>query len=891
MDFKRIDPQQTLIVTASRRQARYIREQYQQSQIAQGKEVWHSLNVMPWSAFLDKCWSYLNQAKPQPRTRLNKEQSMLLWQQLVLDSKHTESLLNAQQAVNLSYDAWRMMNQWQIEDFSFQHGDRDQEAFAEWYFDYRKLLQKNQWLDLHQVASLIAQNIQEIAANLPAQLGFYGFQQINPQQEAIIKRLTELKERINLTSVNGHSSIKKIVVADSAEQEFIVAIRWAIQRLQQEPQQSVAIIVPELQQQRAKIERLIQKECYPEEFLKGEKANYWHDISIAENLDKEPMIQVLMTCLQLLDKSVNKSQLQSLLLSPYLYQTQEAYWLATKLELDVRKSNKNYYNLSAIKDLCFKHQTEFAWVTQLEAFKDELTSPKSFNDFIKQLLSLLERLHWSGYESLNSREFQLQQQFLEAIKAASKLHRVLDKSINWSSSLTVLQKYLQTQSFHQESPQAPIKIMGMLEAVAIEYDAIWMLSATDKILPQKTSINPFLAKALQLKHELPGSSHQREIEYAQNILDALYAEQELVFSYASHDGEQEQLLSPLLNSLADEVGIEPIQLKSDQPPFIQNWPHSQLEEYYDNQGLPLNSDGYAAGGSGLLKAQAASPFDAYLRYRLNLAPLETDDLGISFMDRGNIFHKVMQLIWQHLRTQQALLSYSHDELETLVDRSIITTLNIESKHLYLLNIPQFFDTEKVRLQSLVMAALEFDKERVPFEVIATEAKREIEVGGLRLHITIDRIDQLADGSLIIIDYKTGVPRLVDLLNDPIGEPQLLLYAVSEHKAESPVAGILFYQAHLKANKYIGFTEDTEMIQGVKALKELANNPYPEQFAEAIIQWRAMLNQIAESFKAGDAAITDYSGNYTDHYPVSRWLERDINYQSSLSVAIKEQQND
>ena len=43
------------------------------------------------------------------------------------------------------------------------------------------------------------------------------------------------------------------------------------------------------------------------------------------------------------------------------------------------------------------------------------------------------------------------------------------------------------------------------------------------------------------------------------------------------------------------------------------------------------------------------------------------------------------------------------------------------------------------------------------EVIAVEAKGAIHVDGVRIHGRADRIDRQADGTLAVIDYKTGMP--------------------------------------------------------------------------------------------------------------------------------------
>lgn len=271
--------------------------------------------------------------------------------------------------------------------------------------------------------------------------------------------------------------------------------------------------------------------------------------------------------------------------------------------------------------------------------------------------------------------------------------------------------------------------------------------------------------------------------------------------------------------------------------------------------------------------QAASPFDAYLRYRLGLEPFEVDSLGISYMDRGNLFHRAMQKIWQRLETQQALLNLTAEEQAGLIDQTLEFVMNEARRGIYLLNNANFYQVEKQRLFALIEESLGLDKEREPFTVIGTEVARTLQLAGLTFSMVIDRIDQLSDGRLLIIDYKTGQPSLMSLLRDPIGEPQLLLYAISEQQLGGDVAGVLFMQAHLKACKYIGMTDDEDMLSGVKALKDVQYNPYGDTFEHAIAQWHEMLEQLAQDFKEGKANLTEYTGDFTDYTAISRWAQR------------------
>jgi hypothetical protein len=365
----------------------------------------------------------------------------------------------------------------------------------------------------------------------------------------------------------------------------------------------------------------------------------------------------------------------------------------------------------------------------------------------------------------------------------------------------------------------------------------------------------------------------------------------LIISYAEYDGEQEQMISPLLQLLLPENKVQKLSLDSEFPSVFANRSSEGALEYYtDPKGLPVETHFAVKGGTGLLRMQAASPFDAYLRYRLDLQPFEEDGLGVSFMDRGNLFHKVMQLIWQRLKTQGVLLGLSAEEESDLVSKTVQFVLSEAARKIRLLQNSAFYNIEKERLETLVLESLNMDKKRSPFTVIGTEVPREIKLAGLTFNIIIDRIDELEDGKHLIIDYKTGQPTLISLFRDPIAEPQLLLYAISEHDfngnlngkpEENNVAGIVFMQAHLKACKYIGITDDSDTLDGVKALSDIKYNPYADDFSEAIQQWKAMLEAIAEDFKRGNAELTDYSGNFTEYLAVSRWAERGADIEEKL----------
>ena len=69
--------------------------------------------------------------------------------------------------------------------------------------------------------------------------------------------------------------------------------------------------------------------------------------------------------------------------------------------------------------------------------------------------------------------------------------------------------------------------------------------------------------------------------------------------------------------------------------------------------------------------------------------------------------------------------------------------------------PRYLELEEKRLVRLVTEWLEYERTRVPFTVDATEEDANPTIAGLTLKLRLDRLDRLNDGSLLVIDYKSG----------------------------------------------------------------------------------------------------------------------------------------
>ncbi len=170
-----------------------------------------------------------------------------------------------------------------------------------------------------------------------------------------------------------------------------------------------------------------------------------------------------------------------------------------------------------------------------------------------------------------------------------------------------------------------------------------------------------------------------------------------------------------------------------------------------------------AGGASVLKSQAACPFQAFATRRLRAKELDRAEWGLTAAERGKILHAILEQVWSEktdpnwrLKTRDELVTASRTErlgaiLEHHVDHALGAWRDPENAWMQ-----AYLEAEKRRILDLLTQWFAVEARRPSFEVKACEQTLpDVEVGALRLKLRADRIDQLPDGGLLLLDYKTG----------------------------------------------------------------------------------------------------------------------------------------
>ena len=173
-------------------------------------------------------------------------------------------------------------------------------------------------------------------------------------------------------------------------------------------------------------------------------------------------------------------------------------------------------------------------------------------------------------------------------------------------------------------------------------------------------------------------------------------------------------------------------------------------------------------------------------------------------------HEILYRLWNSWKSSKVFCALTDIQVNEQISKTTDKVLTEQASNNPILLGDNFRQLEKQRLCKIIAQWLEIERQRQPFEVIATEQKKQITFGELSISLIMDRLDSV-DGKSLVIDYKTGSVKANVWLGDRPKDPQLPLYILATKP--QPI-GCTF--ACLKGNeqKFLGVSEDS-ILPGVK----------------------------------------------------------------------------
>ncbi|MCD7973636.1 MAG: PD-(D/E)XK nuclease family protein [Candidatus Azobacteroides sp.] len=465
------------------------------------------------------------------------------------------------------------------------------------------------------------------------------------------------------------------------------------------------------------------------------------------------------------------------------------------------------------------------------------SNPYAASDYLLDLLLYFQQVipDPDEDEEVPLRLTQVEKEFIYRYYiTVNRMKELLSEKINAEMSIDayfrLLKKLVGTVSIpFVGEPLSGLQVMGTLEARALNFDNIIILSMNEGVYPKREAKHSFIPYNLRQGFELPNMEHQDCI-FTYHFYRMISCSKRVFMLYDTRsDGLQTGEVSRFVYQLKYHYQV-PIKEKLLTFDVKLNGMTSIILQ--KNEHIAGQLSRFLDGGDKALSASAVNtyincPFKFYLANVESLS--EEDDVTetIEASTFGSIFHQVMQDIYEPLanRIIQAdiLVKIKNDDdfLTALIEKAFGKYFHRSNKREKLTG-QNFLVSEIIR--KYVKKMLDIDRKHTPFTYLESEmlirtsltlpSGKKVQLKGF-----IDRIDQV-NGVIRILDYKTGmgvqtyknIPHLFEKETDkrPKDLMQVFMYCLLYEEIKKtglPIEPGIYYLRNLFANQF-----DTRIIQ-------------------------------------------------------------------------------
>ena len=841
------------LVTANQRLARALQAAFDQHQRALGLRTWSTASIHPWDGWLGLLWQQRleRSARGSQRPLVTPAQASYLWSAVADDDQPAPAL------IEMANEARALCGDWGIDaDELDRHAStRDSQLFAAWQRRFEARLERDGLTD---GTSALRQLIEDDStAQLPAARKVIraGPDDWQPMRRQLFDRLARLGCEISaLPPPRAVANERVRVRCHDRAVELESAARFARAVVEADASARVAVVVPDLESRLAEARRAFLAVTAP-----GWQLAPGHELpvnfSASDRVASMSLAQSGLLVLRFLGEPPDYRDAARLLRSRHVGEYAAEAAGRGEMEFALRERIGLTVDLQALAGIAESCAPLFAArLKTLEGIRRELRGRQRLGVWLQLFRRALEAAGWPGVVPLESDEQQ-------ALKAWWRLGDELQGCdslggpVERGTALQLLERAAFARRFQPAGSGQRIHVVGSLEALGQSFDAIWVTGMTATDWPPVARPMPLIPLELQRKAGMPECDPAVELELARRRLDTILASAPVaVASSPAYDGDEPISESPLIASLptADTTAL---------PRWTGTAPWQVVPATLASSPDPapvLKLPARVRGGASVLERQSACPARAFLQDRLRAHELPRPSPGIDGARRGQITHQALADIYLRLRDSNRLQRLSPAEesalLGAVIDEALQKVVPGGGRALQRMR-----ELEHQRQLGMIRRFLATERARAGFSVQVIEGPPGAErlpqpVRALGFGLRIDRLDELADGTRILIDYKTGAaaPKLSHLWETRVPAPQLPLYAIASDA--DAVAWI-----HLSARdiSWLGAGRNDGPIDGVVGAGQLRRSPYADWDALRAHWWHT-LERLAAEFGAGDFRINHWN---------------------------------
>jgi probable DNA repair protein len=844
------------VVTGNQRAARTLRREFDRKQRLLGLKSWRPAAVLAWDTWTSGLWRQLLVDGHVSLLLLNRTQEHAVWRAVLEADAELASLRSVDSLAEMAADAWRLLCRYNGQGRLRRAAvSADTRAFQRWAQVFERTCKAKGFLAQANLEETLCEAVAAGQAECAAGgVALLGFDVLTPAQTGLVEELRAAGVQVEHLRLSAQQESRTLVATADEAEELAAAARWIRTFLEQQPEARVAVIVPSLETQRAEIDRVFREVLAPElEDIAAESATGPYEFSLGRALAEAPPVAVALDLLRWATEPLPVERVSGLLLSPYFcgaredrgaraefdaFELRKARILRPELSLDwLSKTMDRSKRRSAIGRL----PDALRAMRRVIANRLNSADRRSHAECAERMQELLEAAGWGAGSREDSVEFQTRRRWESALDELATLD-FDGQRVGFAQALEPLVRIAKQTVFASESREAPVQVMGPLEAAGSSFDALWFLRGGDLSWPVATAANPLLPWLLQRKLGMAGTDVARDSEAARRMTERI-AESAgtVIFSYARESVEGRQRASTAMAGL----GLEEVEAaEMVRPPATRRV--AELQELEDTARVQALPDHVIHGGARILELQAACGFRAFAEQRLWSTEVETVELGMDARESGTVVHRVLEYFWDEVKSQSALRAMTTMQRSELLEACIVRALARTAELSSTAWDNAYLDMQHARLHSLVGAWLELESRRSPFEVKLSEKEFEdVRVGPLRLSVRMDRVD-VVEGGEVVIDYKTGIASPSDWLTDRPNAPQLPLYAILSNPDQ--LHGVAFGLVRAGEGMELKGYATSEGVLPKRATMKAAS------LAAQVEDWRRVLERLAEDFAAGGARV-------------------------------------
>jgi len=816
---------------------------------------------------------------------LNKHEELFLWHSIVEASHTAYPLINPAATAQALSRTFRLHQQWISPQSEKPLTDSSQApdvaAYSLWVERFKSQCQKKKVMVLSDAVTALMGLIGKPSVDIPCQLLLVNFLNPPPIYQSLFRVLAQHSKVSQIQTGIQYpkqqiSPVRKRYRFSEFDEEIRACVQWVVASQKSTANAHIAIVASSLgdnSEQKELLVNLLLEQLEPVMAGASDDGNLpFNDLSKGSALDSNQSIDTALRILALNHKKHSTKDFCQLISNPLIVGTEEEFENRIRLHDHYRRYHEGYGDLAGLRQPMLQETKDHYCPVLAKALLDfqQLVPQKRQKKTALVWATLFqEQLQLMGWTSAAQEieaenTLRLWQECLNLFRRASDLLGSLGFTSALQHLSAICNNTIQNNRFRAD---CSVSLMSATDAVGLHYSHVWVLAMDDQDWPGPARPDPFLPINIQRKYDMPGNSTRWQLQHAKTTLTQLLASTkiEFVVSHHSHRGDLILHESPILKNhpwfqntpMLDDNG-SPQELK----------PHNhtplRLEQIEDCIPVPLATDESVHGGSSLLSDQSSCPFRAFARHRLGARALPEFESGLTSRARGTALHIALQSIWQELASLDGLLQAAKRKVSQVIENGIVNAISWLRRNYPETLTPSIAEIEALRLRSLLEDYLLAEKSRSPFTVLATEKSSRLAFDKFSLELTLDRIDQLTDGSLVLIDYKTG-KQINDKWLDPRpADLQLPLYqlAITKESTEA-VEAILISQINAQKIRYVGESKHTDIHPDLS--KRQRRQRFDGNWTELQQYWNSIISDIAEEVTLGICTVTPTNVNSSCQY--------------------------